>query len=144
MLWVLAGVAVVAVVLIGFLAVGRETGIQAARARPAVFDLEEAVAFIADQLPAGVAGQVTLDDVRWVLRADVDLIEDASLEGGVQTGARVLDEDAAAARILAVAEEQDRRLSDDDIVAILRCRLRYLGVIGAVGPEVKAPEDPTQ
>ena len=143
MLWVFGGLALVVVVLIGFVAVGRETGIQAARARPAVFDLEEAVDFIADELPDEVAGQVTHDDVRWVLRADVDLLEDATVEGGDEPGARVVDEDAAVARILAAAEEEDRQLSDDEIVAILDARLRYLEAIGAVGPQVEEPDDPT-
>ena len=91
MLWVFGGLARVVVVLIGFVAVGRETGIQPARARPAVFDLEEAVDFIADELPDEVAGQVTHDDVRWVLRADVGLLEDATVEGGDEPGARVVE-----------------------------------------------------
>jgi hypothetical protein len=54
-------------------AVGREALGGATRARPAVFDLEEAVAFISEGLPPDVASRLTYDDVRWVLRTDVDV-----------------------------------------------------------------------
>ena len=126
MLWVFGGLALVLVVLIGFVAVGRETGIQVARARPAVFDLEEAVDFIADELGDEVAGQVTHDDVRVGAAGRRRPLEDATLEGGDEPGARVVDEDAVA-RILAAAEEQDRQLSDDQIVAILDARVALSG-----------------
>jgi hypothetical protein len=141
MLWLFAGVAVIAVVVIGFVVVGREAGIQAARARPAVFDLEEAVVFIGDALPEEVASRITHDDVRWVLRTDVDLLEEATTQRADE-GLRVVDENAAVARILGAADAASRDLSDGDIVAVLEARLRYLEAIGAVGPEVEGPEPP--
>ena len=134
------GVALVGVVVIGFVVVGRETSIQAGRARPAVFDLEEAVMFVGETLSDDVASRISHDDVRWVLQADVDLLEEATLEGGAH-GLRVVGEDAAVARILEAAEAADRDLSDGDIVAVIAARLRYLGAIGAVGPEVLGPEE---
>lgn len=141
MLWLFIGVAVVGVVVIGFVVVGRETGIQAAQARPAVFDLEEAVTFIADALPEDVASRLTHDDVRWVLRTDVDLLEEATTERGSE-GLRVVSEDDAIARILGAADGVRGDLSDDDVVAVLDARLRYLEAIGAVGPEVRFPDEP--
>lgn len=141
MIWLFGAVAVVAVVIIGFVVVGRETSIQAARARPAVFELEEAVEFIGDVLPEDVASRITHDDVRWVLRSDVDLLEEATVEGDGE-GITVVGEDQAIARILGAAELADRDLSDRDIVAVLEARLRYLEAIGAVGPEVRGPEEP--
>jgi hypothetical protein len=141
MLWLFVVVAVVAVVIIGFVVVGRETSIQAARARPAVFELEEAVTFIADVLPEDVASRLTHDDVRWVLRTDVDLLEEATVERDTE-GIRVVGEDQAIARILGAAGAADRDLSDADVVAVLDARSRYLEAIGAIGPEVLGPDEP--
>ncbi len=141
MLWLFAGVAIVAVVVLGFVVLGRETGLQSARARPAVFDLEEAVTFIGDALPEDVASRITHDDVRWVLRADVNLLEQATVEGGAD-GIRVVDEDAAVASILGAPGAVERGLSDEDVVAVLQARLAYLEAIGAVGPEVQGPDEP--
>jgi hypothetical protein len=143
MLFVLAGVALVAVVVIGFVAVGRETGIQRARPRPAVFDVQEAVDFIADGLPDPVTARITHEDVRWVLQADADLLEVVTAEDTDAGGPRIVDEDAAVARILGAADREHRPLADADVVAILEGRLRYLRAIGAVGPPVAGPDDPT-
>jgi hypothetical protein len=139
-IWVLVAAAAVVVVVIGFVAVGRETGMLAGRARPAVFDVTEAVEFIADRLPADVAGRLSHDDVRWVLRTDVDVLESATAEGvGDDVDDEVVDEDDAVARILARADEDGRDIVDEDVVAVLDARLAYLEAIGAIGPEVHRP-----
>ena len=138
MIWVLAALAVVVVVVIGFVAVGRETGMLAVRARPAVFDVTEAVDFIADRLPAEVAGRLSHDDVAWVLGTDVDRLESATAEVADEGDDRleVVDEDDAVARILARADEDGRDIVDEDVVAVLDARMAYLEAIGAIGPEV--------
>ena len=105
-----------------------------------MFDLEEAVDFIADWLRREVAGRLTHDDVRWILRADVDLLEQATDDPDAE-GAEVVDEDDAVARILERADAEDRELEDADIAAVLDGRSAYLEAIGAVGPEVAGPED---
>jgi hypothetical protein len=138
----MVAVAVLGVVVFGLVVVGRETARLQATARPAVFDLEEAVDFIAERLPPEVAGRLSHDDVRWILRADVDLLEDATEDPDAE-GAEVVDEDAAVARILERADAEERGLDDGDIVAVLDARGGYLEAIGAVGPEVSGPEEPT-
>jgi hypothetical protein len=139
MVWVLIGLAAVLVAVIALVAVGREVGLLAVRDRPAVFDLEEAVDFVADVLPDDVAGRLSHDDVRWVLRADVDLLEEATLEGEERPES-VVDEDDAVARIIGRAEVERPELSDEDVVAVLDARTAYLRAIGAVGPEADEPE----
>ena len=137
-------VGLVLVVVIGLVVLGRETARLSASVRPAVFDMTEAVDFIADQLPAQTQARISHDDVRWVLLADADLLEEA--EGADTSGetdedeAQVVDEDAAVARILALADESGRDLADEDIVAVLDGRLRYLEAIGAIGPEADRSE----
>lgn len=140
----LAGVGVVLVVVLGLVAVGRETGRLARAARPAVFDMEEAVDYIADRLPPAVAGRLTHDDVRWVLRADADLLESATEDpagDGPDRRLEVVDEDAAVARILAASDDAGRDLADEDVAAVLEARMAYLDAIGAVGPQVAEPDD---
>jgi len=143
-LLIVAGV--LAVVAIALVAVGRETGLLLARARPAVFDVAEAVDFIADRLPAPVAGRLTHDDVRWILGADADLLEQATEElsdsASVTAGPSFVDETEAVARILERAEADRPGLEDEDVVAVLDGRLAYLEAIGAIGPEVATPLDP--
>ena len=141
MAWLLVALGVALVVLIGFVAVGREAGLLAATARPAVFDLEEAVEFIADRLPPEVAGRLTHDDVRWVLRADVDHLEEATDDGDPRRRLEVVDEDTPVARILARADDAGRDLADEDVVAVLEARMAYLDAIGAIGPRVAEPGD---
>ncbi|MEJ7584359.1 MAG: hypothetical protein WKF43_09810 [Acidimicrobiales bacterium] len=139
MLWPLVLLGVVLVVLIGILAVGQETSVLARTVRPAVFDLEEAVDFIAERLPSDVAGRVSHDDVRWVLRTDVDLLEEAADDPTALDPPEALDEDGAVGRILARADAEGRDVADVDIVAVLDARMAYLDAIGAIGPPVPDP-----
>ena len=76
-----------------------------------------------------------------MLVPDADLIEDATAEQLEEVAAeleeerQVVDEDAAVARILELADGSGRDLADEDIVAVLDGRLAYLEAIGAIGPE---------
>jgi hypothetical protein len=138
--WVLVVIAVIAVVVLGLVVIGRETGRLAARVHPAVFDLEEAVDFIAEGLPVEAASRLTHADVRWVLRADADLLERATLEDPERDRA-VVDEHDAVARILARADDEGRSIEDRDVVAVLDGRTAYLEAIGAVGPQATDADD---
>lgn len=79
-MWLFAVGGIVLVVVIGLVVIGRETARLASQARPAVFDLAEAVDFIADRLPAGTQARISHEDVRWLLLADADLLEEATAD----------------------------------------------------------------
>jgi hypothetical protein len=137
-LWLFGVVGLVMVVVIGLVVVGRETARLSVAARPAVFDMAEAVDFIADRLSPDAQARLSHDDVRWVLLADADLLEANSAEPVTtedDDDLLVVDETDAVARILALADESGRDLADEDIVAVLDARSAYLEAIGAVGPE---------
>lgn len=155
MTWIFLIVGLVLVVVIGLVVLGRETARLADVARPAVFDMTEAVEFIADRLPLDTQARISHDDVRWVLLADADLLEEATAEpsaasapddqddDGLGDGpggepddgeAQIVDEDAAVARILELADGSGRDLADGDVVAVLDGRMAYLEAIGAIGP----------
>lgn len=144
MTWIFLLLGLVVVVVIGLVVLGRETARLADVARPAVFDMTEAVEFIADRLPPETQARISHDDVRWILLADADLIEDVTAEELAQVAAdldeepQVVDEDAAVARVLELADGSGRELADEDIVAVLDARLAYLEAIGAIGPEADA------
>jgi hypothetical protein len=148
-IWVFAVVGLVAVVVIGLVVVGGETARLAQVARPAVFELDEAVDFIADRLPQDSQARLTHDDVRWILLADADLLEESTAgppdrrypwsrkPPAPDLPVEVVDEDKAIARIIASAEAEGRDLADEDIAAVLQTRLDYLEAIGAVGPRAE-------
>lgn len=135
--------ALVVVIAIALVAVGGVTARLARTAQPAVFDLEQAVGYIADVLPEDVAGRLTHDDVRWILRTDVDLLEEASADEVPDAPIEVVDEDHAVARILHRADQAKRDLLDEDVVAVLDARTGYLQEIGAIGPQATGPLDPS-
>ncbi|CAN5886069.1 hypothetical protein BH23ACT2_BH23ACT2_27210 [soil metagenome] len=157
MTWFFALLGLVLIVVIGLVLVGRETSRLAVAARPAVFDLAQAVDYIADSVPEETQARISHDDVRWVLLADADLLEAATADptdgpypwsrsGRPRDGLLidverlrpdaedlVVDETSAVARILAAAERTGRELADEDVVAVLDARMDYLEAIGAVG-----------
>jgi len=123
-LWVFGLLGLVIVVVIGLVVLGRETAQLSTEAMPAVFDMAQAVEFIADRLPQSAQARLSHDDVRWILLADADFIETAEL----------VDEDLAVARLLELGDESGRELEDEDVVAVLNARMAYLAAIGAIGP----------
>jgi hypothetical protein len=136
--WLFAVVGLLIVLVIALVVLGRETARLAIAPRPAVFDLTEAVEFIADRLPAPVQAQLSHDDVRWILLADAELLEEATRDDPEATDRELVDEDEAVARILAVADASGRELADEDVVAVLDGRSAYLEAIGAIGPTAEA------
>ncbi len=128
-------VAAIAVVVIGLVAVGRETFIASHTIRQAVFDMNEAVDFVSEGLDDRSAGRLTPDDVRWILQVDADLIEEAA--GGSE---RILDADEAAAAVLVRLDgERLANIDEQDVAAVLTLRSRYLEAIGAVGARAAGP-----
>ncbi len=128
----------VVVVVIGLVAVGRETFNSAAVARPVVFDLHEAMQFVADGLSDGPAARLTLDDVKWILTIDIETLEHSTEHADdLALGREVLDEDQAIAAILERADASERDIRDSDIAAVLAGRTGYLEAIGAIGPRAE-------
>lgn len=135
-----AAVALVLVVAIAMYAVGREVVLLEDRARPAVFELEEAIEFIADRLPDAVTARVSHDDVRWVLRTDAEVLEQATAEAVARGDVdEVVDDDDALARVLGRTADERPDLADEDVVAVLDARTEYLRAIGAIGAEADPP-----
>ena len=144
---VFAVVAAVAVFAIAAVAVGREAHRLDAVAPRAVYQLDEAVDFVCDRLPADSQARLTPEEVEQLLVFHMRWLHERGLQPD-----RVVDvpqsisepvvftEDALTAYLLGEAEANDIELLDDvDAVNVVEAHLRYFEAIGAVGPQ--APLD---
>ncbi|MEZ5143564.1 MAG: hypothetical protein R2726_13755 [Acidimicrobiales bacterium] len=148
MLWVLVGVAVVAVVVIGLVAVGKVTAELAAQPPRSVFELEDAVTWVADELPSDVQARLSYRDVQLVLECYLDYMEmkGVAFEGedaGGPSGPLVADDDEGLAFVIGrVADLGLDDVGDVDVAEVLTATEAYLAEIGAIGGRVPGPEDP--
>lgn len=149
MIWVFVVVAAVLVFAIAAGAVGREAHRLDAIAPRAVYQLDEAVDFVADRLPPDSQARLTPEEVETLLTAHLNWMHEHGLQPDKAVDARqavgeddevVVTEDALVAYLLAAAEEQGVELLDDvDAVNVVDAHLEYFDAIGAVGPQ--APLD---
>jgi hypothetical protein len=139
----LIGVAVMAVVLIGLLVVGRETAALAKQPKQSLFDVDEAVDFIADQLPFEISARISYDDVRALLRFHLEHIAAAGAPAERWNAGRsrlvIVDDEEGAEVLMRRSIEAGLGLTPDDIAAVLAAELAYFDAIGAVGPVVPEP-----
>lgn len=136
-------VAAVLVVLIALVAVGREAFTLGAQPKQALFDLEEAVAFVADRLPDEITAVLTYDDVRSVLRWHLEYLRDRGVPArrDQSTGGPVVVEDnEGIAWVLGRADEAGLEITDADVAVVLETELAYFEAIGAIGGEIPEPE----
>lgn len=152
MIWVFVAAGVLLVVVIGLLAVGGAVRRTEGELVPAVFEVHDAVDWIAERLPEEAAAQLTLADVAMVLAWWLEYIDSVGLasahgqELGADAGGAVADDaaadDAAAvdhvvARALDVPEEQGGPLDPVAVVVALDLLGVYLREIGAIGGPVE-------
>ncbi len=144
---VFAAVAALLVFAIAAGTVGREAHRLDAVAPRAVYQLDEAVDFVADRLPVESQARLTPAEVDELLRAHLRWMHEQGLQPDRAVDARqdidetvVISDDALVAYLLAEAERIGVELLDDvDAVNVVDAHLEYFEAIGAVGPQ--APLD---
>jgi hypothetical protein len=127
--------------------VGREAHRLDSVAPRAVYQLDEAVDFVADRLPAASQARLTPGEVEQLLRAHLRWMHEQGLQPDQAVDARqaiekqiVVSENDLVAYLLAEAERVGVELLDDvDAVNVVDAHLAYFEAIGAVGPQ--APLD---
>jgi hypothetical protein len=141
---VLAGLSVFAIAAV---AVGREARRLDAVAPRAVYDVDEAVTYVADALPEASQARLTYDDVRALLRAHMSQLRAKGLQPPSAVDQRqdivapvVVDETGAAGYLIGQAELRGLDVSDEDVVHVVDAHLAYLRDIGAVGPPAEPDE----
>ncbi len=143
MVWLFAVLAAVLVFAIAAATVGREAFRLGHQPPPTIFDIDEAVATVADALPAEAQARLTYDEVRELIVAALDRLEttgvlarpghEVELPGG-DTPEVVLADDDAVAVVLGRAEAAGLDVSDEDVYQVITALHGYLAEIGAVGP----------
>lgn len=135
--------AVVLVVVIALVAVGREAFTLAAQPKQAIFDLEEAVDFVADHVPGEVSARISYEDVRALVRFHLEHVASKGAPAERWNAGRerlvVVDDEEGAEVLMTRALAAGLDVSPDDVAAVLAAELAYFGAIGAVGPAVPEP-----
>ncbi len=141
--WLFVLLAALAVFAIAAATVGREAFRLGHQPPPTIFDLDEAVAHVADALPSEAQARLTYDEVRVLILAELDHLQDS---GVLATPGRevplpqgdtadvVVADDEAVAVVLGRAEQADLEVTDEDVYRVIAALLGYLAEIGAVGP----------
>jgi hypothetical protein len=138
--------AAVTVFGIAAVTVGREARRLDAVAPRAVYQLEEAVDYVADALPARAQARLTHDEVRTLLRAHMAQLRGKGFQPPVAVDQVqeivdpvVIDETDAVAYLIGQADSLGIEVTDEDVAHIVEAHLAYLDAIGAVGPEADEP-----
>jgi hypothetical protein len=147
-MWFWIALAAVVTFVIAAATIGGVSGSLARRPRRSVYDLEEAVEYVAERLPAELTAEISYDDVRAVLAAHCDYLAAKGVASertadDVGSGLIVVPDDEPVAWILGRLDEMGLGLSDEQVVTVLEVETRYYAAIGAIGPEVAGPTDPT-
>lgn len=132
---------VVFVFVIAAVSIGVVSGSLARRPRRSVYDLEEAVDFVADRLPEDMTSVVSYDDVRSVLLFHCDYLAGKGVASGrtaddIGAALVVVPDDEPTAFVLGKVGDAGLELSDDDVLAILDAESAYYQAIGAIGPRL--------
>lgn len=139
--------AIVIVVVIGLVTVGRITGELVEAAPTSIYDLDEAVQFVADRLPDEVTAELSFDDVKSMLTWHIAYLEERGVArrqgvNDLAAGPLVAGEDEAVAYVLGRAAEAGLEIPDVWVVLVLDGDAAYLEAIGAIGTELPMPPDP--
>lgn len=146
-LWIFLVIGAIAVFAIAAVVVGREAGLLDREPARSVFDMDEAVEFVADRLPDDVTAQLSHDDVATIVAWHLDYLEAEDLlvgPGAPLDGSRIsealVSDDGAVAYVLDRAERarglDEAGFADDQIASVVDADTAYLRAIGAIGGEV--------
>ncbi len=147
--------AIVIVIIVGIVifavaagAIGRESHRLDAIAPRVVYIDSQAVDYVAACLPADVQERVTPEELWELLRGHLNWLHVKGLMPRVAVDQRqdltdapvVIEDTTAIGYLIGVADDARIAVDDVAIVAIVAGHLRYLGEIGAIGPEADDPD----
>ena len=133
-----AVVALLVVFAIAAAVVGRETSRLVDEAPRPVFDLDEAVEWVAADLPFEVSAQLSHEEVRQLLTWSREHLATPLVPGEQSvpspTAPSVVAADETVEHVLDRARSAGLACSSSQVVAVLEAQLGYLRAIGAMGP----------
>jgi len=135
-IWLFFVLAALIVFAVAAATVGREAFRLGHEPPATIFDLDEAVDYVADDIPDDAQARLTYDEVRELVLAELDHLRDEGIFGYPGEEPRpeddvVVSEDDAVAVLL--AEGLD--VVDEDVVLVVESLHNYLAEIGAIGPK---------
>jgi hypothetical protein len=141
---VYGAIALLAVFAIAAVVIGREARrLDAVPPRP-VFDMDEAVAWVAEHLPFEFSAMLSHSDVRNIIDWNLEYFRSKGVSGNGSTphldsqvvvgGAETVD------WVMAKAQQNGSTFTAAQIHAVLDAQMTYLEAIGAIGPEAAAGE----
>ncbi len=139
MIVIYGAVAVAIVFVIAAVVIGREARrLDAVPPRP-TFDLDEAVTWVADNLPFDVSAVLSHDDVRRIIDWNLEYFRLKGVSGNGHTtnpdGPVVVGGAETVDYVLTRAEALGSPYTAPQVHAVLDAQMTYLEAIGAVGPE---------
>ncbi len=136
-------VAALLVFAIAAVIIGREARRLDSVAPRAVYELEQATQFVADNLPSETQARLTFAELRKLLVFHMRWLHDKGLQPAGVVDRRqdivnevVIDEQSLTAYLLDAAEKNNIEILDDvDAVYVVKAHLKYFDAIGAIGPQ---------
>ncbi len=113
-----------------------------------VFDLDEAVLHVAENLSVESAMGLTMDEVKQLIQFSLEHLRSRGLSArpgeeldhDVERAPVVVADDEAVAVVLGQADAVGMEVTDDAVFEVLELLLGHLVEIGAVGPAVPPPQ----
>ena len=136
-------IAALLVFAIAAVIIGREARRLDSMAPRAVYELEQATQFVADNLPSETQARLTFAELRKLLVFHMRWLHDKGLQpAGVVDRQQdivdevVIDEQTLTAYLLDAAEKNNIEILEDvDAVYVVKAHLKYFDAIGAIGPQ---------
>lgn len=125
-------VAAVLVVAIAWYALRRADAALAGREPWVLFEVDEAVEFVASALPDDVSARLSYEDVEALLGWHLVHLADRRDEGEID-----IADEAAVIDLANRADADGRDLSRADVRAVLAAEAEYLAAVGALGPDAE-------
>lgn len=141
MVWIFLVVGVLLVFAIAAAFVGSEAFRLGHETPAAIFDIDEAVDAVADDLSPDAQSRLTYDEVHQLILATLDHLRSkgvSALPGQEITPPGddvVIADDDALAVVLGAVEAQGLDVTDADAAMVIQALLRHLDHIGALGPQ---------
>ena len=131
--------ALVLVFVIAAVVIGRETTRLRGEAPRPVFDLDEAVEWVANHLPADVTAELSHDDVRQILRWNLEFFRTKGVTGNGKSPEQPAENIVVAGgetvdHVLRRSAEVGAEYTAPQVHAVLDAQMAYLQAIGALGP----------
>lgn len=138
-------IALVAVFVIASVTIGREARRLDSVAPRVIYEIDRAVDFVAEALPAQTQARLTMEELRqlllghlnWLAERDLMPVDVTDRPQHIDTPV-IVDENHLAAHLLRESEARGVELIDDvDIIHVVDAHNAYFAAIGAVGPRAQ-------